>query len=159
MGTSEHQLRELTHLAQVSHIIKLYAVSSGHVITFFLASAPPSGCTSTNVISVTATDITVEWKRPDLIGREDFYYSVYYRELTSLSGITLGPYVNNSDYVDYTIDGLQPSSQYLIKITIHNGVSDQDMENEISRTCETVASTADIGEFTISNVNILVYYI
>ena len=102
------------------------------------------------MISVTATDITVEWKRPDLTGREDFYYGVYYRELTSLSGITLGPYINNSDNVDYTIDGLQPSTQYLIKITVHNGVSDQDMENEISRTCETVASTADIGGFTIS---------
>lgn len=118
----------------------------------FLASAPPGRCTGTSVISMTATDITVEWKRPNLTGREDIYYSVYYRELKDLYGITSNPYyVNNSDYVDYTIDGLVPSTQYLIKITVHNGVSDQDMENDIFRMCETVASTADIGRFSISN--------
>ena len=101
---------------------------------------------------MTATDITVEWRRPNLTGREDIYYSVYYRELKNLYGITVNSYyVNNSDYVDYSIDGLVPSTQYLIKITVRNGVSDQDMENDIFRTCETVASTADIGGFSISN--------
>lgn len=99
---------------------------------------------------MTATDLTVEWKRPDFTGREDFYYSVYYRELTNLSGITLSPHVNSSDYLYYTIRGLQPLTQYLVKITVHNGVSNQDMENDTSRTCEIVASTADIGGLTIN---------
>ncbi len=103
---------------------------------------------------MTATEITVEWKRPNRTGREDFYYSVYYRELTNLSGITSNPYyVNNSEYVGYTIDGLVPSTQYLIKITLHNGVSAQDVENDIFRTCETVASTADIGGFSSNTIN------
>ena len=104
------------------------------------------------MISVTSTDVKVEWKRPNLTGRADFYYRVYYRELTSFSGITLGRYVNNSDYVDYTIGGLRPSTQYVIRITVHNGVSDQDVENEQSRMCETVASTTDIGGFTFSSL-------
>ena len=121
-------------------------------VNTFLASAPPSSCTGTRVVLVTATDITVEWRRPDFTGREDFYYSVFYRELTNSSGTMLGPYINKSDYVDFAINGLQPSTQYLIKITVRNGVSDQDVKNDISRTCETVASTADIGKFSISTV-------
>ena len=156
MVTSEHLLRDQTHLAQVSHL-KLCAVDIcklGLLLFLFLASGPPSGCTGASAISVTATDITVEWKRPNLTGRADFYYSVYYRELTNFSGITLDQYVNNNDYVDYTIDGLQPSTQYVISITVHNGVSDQDIENELSRMCEIVASTADIGGFTFNSLSV-----
>lgn len=121
-------------------------------IWLLVHSAPPSGCQGAGVVSVTATVITIVWEKPEQIGREDFYYTVHYKELAGFSGITAGPYINYSDHVEYTVDGLQPSTEYVFRITVHNSVSDQDFENEESRVCETVASTADIGECKIYRV-------
>ena len=41
----------------------------------------------------------------------------------------------------YTIDNLQPDTTYLITVSIHNGVSDQDSDNARIRECTIIAKT------------------
>lgn len=70
-----------------------------------------------------------------------------------MSGNTTGPYVNTSGRVAYTVSGLQPSTEYLFRVTVHNGVSDQDVDSEEARSCDTLASTADIGRCNVVRLN------
>ena len=97
------------------------------------------------MVLATATIITITWDKPELTGRDDFYYMIYYKQLSSINDSAAVTYVNNSNPIEYRFDGLQPSTEYKFRITVHNGVSNQDLMNEESRTCETIASTADIG--------------
>lgn len=112
-----------------------------------LTTAPPARCRDIGVVLVTATAIIIAWTKPEQTGREDFYYTVYYKQLSAppSSWVTAGSYVNNSERVEYTVDGLQPSTDYVLRVVAHNGVSDQDLMNEESRTCETAVTTASLG--------------
>ena len=43
------------------------------------------------------------------------------------------------------ITGLKPITEYTITVTVVNGVSDQDMENEFKRRCELIVTTTEGG--------------
>ena len=107
-----------------------------------------------DVILTRATTITIAWDKPEIIGREDYYYTVYSRQLLALSGNTTS-YVNASDRVEYTVTDLQPSTEYLFRVIVHNGVSDQVVGNEVSRSCHVVASTTDVGGCGMYRLNVL----
>lgn len=117
-------------------------------------TAPPGGCGGVDVILTRATTITIAWDKPEIIGREDYYYTVYSRQLLALSGNTTS-YVNASDRVEYTVTDLQPSTEYLFRVIVHNGVSDQVVGNEVSRSCHVVASTTDVGGCGMYRLNVL----
>lgn len=116
-----------------------------HLVSY---SAPPSRCQGAHVALKAPTLIVIAWEKPELIGREDFYYTIYYKEHLALSWNIVGPYTNTSNVVQYVVNGLQPSTKYVFRIIVHNGVSNQDLKNEALRTCETNASTADIGRYS-----------
>ena len=121
----------------------------------FIHPAPPGGCVGVDVILMRATTITIAWDKPEVTGREDYYYTVYYKQLTALSGNTTSPYVNTSDRVEYTVTDLQPSTEYLFRVSVHNGVSDEDIGNEVSRSCQVVASTTSVGGWGVLRLNVL----
>ena len=45
--------------------------------------------------------------------------------------------------VQYSIDGLMPGTNYTIIVTVENGVSDQDLQNEHLRRCELRRTTLE----------------
>ena len=46
----------------------------------------------------------------------------------------------------YYIDGLKPATDYIITVTVENGVSDQDSQNEYLRRCELRLTTQEGSE-------------
>ena len=46
--------------------------------------------------------------------------------------------------MQYSVSGLRPLTNYTIRVTVHNGVSDQDPGGEQRRWCEVSGVTGDI---------------
>ena len=105
-----------------------------------MTAAPPSACRNIQAIQWTATQITLRWKKPISIGRNDFYYRIEYSD-----GETTGQHSIESrlDYIQEVITGLKPDTNYRFTITVNNGVSDQDTRNEKLRSCELTTRTME----------------
>ena len=80
-----------------------------------------------------------------MTGRDDFYYTVRYSdgESTGEHTLLIRP---ESDRVDEVISGLTPDTTYTITVTVHNGVSNQDRDNEHLRRCQLKTSTSEGSE-------------
>ena len=98
---------------------------------------PPS--TPRNLrLTVQPTSIAVTWlPSTETGGRSDLYYQVEYSD-PDVPGIFIAGYTRS---VSYTINGLEPHTSYCIRVSAHNGVSDQDpdsrmVEEECTRTNE-----------------------
>ena len=86
--------------------------------------------------------MTVEWERPETIGRDDYYYTLRYTDGESVGSNQV---INKSQVVSQVITGLKPITEYTITVTVVNGVSNQDMENEFKRRCELIVTTTEGG--------------
>jgi hypothetical protein len=95
--------------------------------------------------------LTVEWERPEITGRDDYYYVLQYTDGESVGSNQV---INRSQVVSQLITGLKPVTKYTIMVTVVNGVSDQDMENEFKRTCELVVTTIEGGSISQSPDNV-----
>lgn len=134
--------------AVVSHTlaIKLIFMCSKTVHCECIYAAPPGGCYDIQVVSTTDSTINVMWRKPNFTGRADYYYNVYYSNPNSAGAFILHnkcPYVDVGGLVEYSVTTLLPQTNYAVRVTVHNGVSDQDLENIHLRTCEVTASTTD----------------
>ena len=47
--------------------------------------------------------------------------------------------------VSYTLTGLDPFTSYTIRVTVHNGVSDQDAAGKVNRQCEVTTTTSKLS--------------
>ena len=92
--------------------------------------------------SVGAHSVNVEWERPHFTGRDDFYYVLQYTDGESVGSNQV---INQSQVVSQLITGLKPVTEYTITVIVVNGVSDQDMENEVRRRCALVVATPEGG--------------
>lgn len=112
----------------------------------FLHVAPPSACRDLNVSeSSTYNQITVTWNRPAVIGRNDFYYNIYYSSDENEGKFIKhneDNYYSSSDEVNYTLSGLNPFTSYAIRVTVDNGVSYQDVTGKQNRMCEITTTTS-----------------
>ena len=109
---------------------------------FFPCSEPPSA-PSDVLLSATHTSITVRWSAPaDLGGRGDLYYQVEIRDPDNLGSFT-GTVFLSGHTTSRTISGLRPHTQYCVRVTAHNGVSDQDPDGEHLRTVEECTTTLE----------------
>ena len=86
--------------------------------------------------------MNVQWERPDFTGRDDFYYVLQYTDGESVGSNQV---INQSQVVSQLITGLKPVTDYTIILTVVNGVSDQDMENEFRRRCVLAVTTPEGG--------------
>ena len=100
---------------------------------FYACIEPPSECQRIKIISIEEQSVSLSWKRPVIIGRDDFYYAVKYSDGETVES---NPVVNLRREVHYFIDGLKYATEYTITVTVKNGVSDQDPENKHLRRCE-----------------------
>ena len=112
------------------------------IIINYTSKGPPSACRNIKSTSVGAQSLTVEWERPQTIGRDDYYYIFQYTDGESFGSNQV---INRSQVVSQLIAGLKPITEYTITVTVVNGVSDQDMENEFKRRCELIVTTTEGG--------------
>ena len=83
----------------------------------------------------------VSWSRPSQSGgRSDVYYTVQHSDPDTL-GQFIGTTCLSSSATGHTYTGLRPGTQYCIRVTAHNGVSDQDSDGTSSRTGQKCEST------------------
>ena len=93
-----------------------------------------------------ANTITVRWERPEITGRDDFYYNIFYSvDNQTFTQHNTRPYAKQNLLVDYSLSGLRPLTSYTIRVTAENGVSDQEERGE-TRSCEVAGRTGDISK-------------
>ena len=110
-----------------------------HNFSSFTAS--PSLAQNVNLIVRRNTTVVVGWEPPlSNGGRNDIYYVVKYREVGSLGPFTTAGHTSESPF---TVHGLKPVTQYYIRITAENGVSDQEPGSQDERTTEIVVVTRE----------------
>ena len=113
--------------------------------------APPNNCKSLQAVAerTRGNTITVRWERPEITGRDDLYYNIFYSvDNQTFTQHNRRPYVKHDSLVDYSVSGLQPLTTYTIRVIPENGVSVQE-EGGQSRSCEVVARTGDTSEWSL----------
>ena len=108
---------------------------------------PPNACTNLMVDNRTSTTVNITWMRPTVIGRDDYFYVVEVSDPERVNAFN----VHNSSYRDidlrpnYTVSPLVPHTSYVIRVSVHNGVSDQDPDGHL-RICEVEVMTLQGGK-------------
>ena len=105
--------------------------------------APPSACRNIQAVQRTANQITLRWKKPVSIGRNDFYYQIQYSDATDRETTGEHSLESKMDYIQEVITGLKPDTSYKFTVTVNNGVSDQDYRHDRLRSCELVGKTME----------------
>ena len=81
------------------------------------------------------------WSSPAEDGeRTDLYYWVEHSDPDNLGSYINGAYLCG-EYRNHTFSGLRPSTPYCVRVTFHNGVSDQDPDGINLRTVEECTTT------------------
>jgi hypothetical protein len=90
------------------------------------------------------TQIDLQWKKPIITGRNDFYYIIEYSD-----GETTGKHTitNQMEYVEEVLSNLKPDTMYTFTVTVENGVSDQDTRGKDLRSCKLTATTMEGSMF------------
>ena len=112
-------------------------------------SGPPSACTGLTVDHQRTREnsITVRWNRPAITGRRDYFYNIHHSNPDLPGNFTkfnTNPYISTTPFLQYTVSGLRPLTNYTIRVTVHNGVSDQDLAGEEKRWCEVTATSGEM---------------
>ena len=108
---------------------------------------PPSEVRNLEVVSSTDTTITLRWTRPLTTGRSDFFYGVSYSDPNNIGEFISSEdnLVTNSGTVTYEVTGLVPFTSYILQVSTHNGVSDQEPDNCHLRISDASANTMEGG--------------
>ena len=101
---------------------------------------PPSAPQNV-LLPVTNTSITVSWSPPaEDGGRTDIYYEVKHSNPLSI-GEFYEPIYLPKTTIKYKFPGLRPFTDYCVRVTAHNGVSDQNPDGTHLRTIEVCGRT------------------
>ena len=125
----------------------------------FPFAGPPTTITNLTDTGTTSTTITVRWNRPTTTGRGDYYYVVEYTDPDGVGEVYIqdnSRLVNSNVQVTYTVDGadgsgLQADTPYIIRVSVHNGVSDLDGENADDRRQQVQVTTPEGGTYGIAH--------
>ena len=102
-------------------------------------SAPPLPISGCNISQVFDTGIAIRWMTPAHCGgRNDCYYQI---NIDDGSPMRHSPVFHPNTQEIFTVENLQQDTTYKITLSVHNGVSDQDPENDGNRECTIVAAT------------------
>ena len=99
------------------------------------------------VDSRTDTTVVVTWRRPTVTGRPDYFYRVEVSDPERVNAFNEhnSNLVNGNIQPTYSVSPLVPHTSYVIRVSVHNGVSDQDPDGHL-RICEVVVMTLEGGE-------------
>ena len=96
--------------------------------------------------SYTSTSLGMRWSTPAYLGeRDDLYYIVEYSDPDKV-GVMHEMQCGRGCLTDTscTVTGLRPATTYVVRVTAHNGVSDQDAGGALARQ-EKITLTTDIA--------------
>ena len=116
---------------------------------------PPSACRNIKSTFIGAQSLNVEWERPEVTGRDNYYYVLQYTDGESVGSNQV---INQSQVVSQLITGLKPVTKYTITVTVVNGVSNQDKENEFKRRCELMVTTVEGGIYMYLHIIATIYH-
>ena len=156
------ELLHCIHLKLLAVIFSLYNIIYNTLIHVSILSltdvGPPNPVLDLRATQIGNTSITVTWTRPEIC-RTDFYYIVEYSDpdnfgnfLPATGDLMNKRYYNSAPTVTYRVPtissglSLRPYTDYTIRVTVHNGVSDQDSENEPLRRAELQNRTREGSE-------------
>ena len=123
------------------------------LLYFSLCAEPPSTPRSLS-LNPQQSSITVRWSAPaDLGERRDLYYQVEISDPDNLGSYTGTVFLRGST-TSRTISSLRPHTQYCVRVTSHNGVSDQDPDREHLRTVEECTTTLEARKYTTLSVSL-----
>ena len=110
----------------------------------FSVAEPPSVPESVS-LTPQQTSITVRWSPPtEDGGRTDDYYEVEHSDPDNLGSYTGTVYLSGG-FSSRILRGLRPFTQYCVRVTVHNGVSDQDPDGTHLRRVEECTRTLAAG--------------
>jgi len=129
--------------------VKVQYMYSAACISFYYKHAlnpaePPTAVRNLTVIDTTNTSITIEWEPPEETGRDhDCVYNVEHSDPDDISKYILHNRTNCSVTTNTSVTGLRPVTTYIIRISVHNGVSGNDSQNEDRRRRQVNATTQE----------------
>ena len=134
----------------MAYNIIVASIPTNHPILTAYFEGPPSAARNLQVLESNTRAITIKvmWERPLITGRDDYYYNIHYSNPDipgSFVQHNSNPFVATSQVVRYTLSGLRPQTRYTIRLSVLNGVSDQDSGGEEGRRSEVTATTGDIS--------------
>lgn len=107
-------------------------------------TAYPSAPRSPRVSTVGNESLTISWTPPESDGgRSDVYYNIEYRDVCSLEFVRINTNVTTTSY---TITGLRPVAEYVIRIIAENGVSSFGQTAQQTGRFEEIPDTVTTGE-------------
>jgi hypothetical protein len=124
-----------------------YCISEGNRNAYVSSTEPPSMPLDLDDTATTDTSISIRWRRPESDGgRHDLYYRVHYSDPDSVGVMLEAECVNvcQTRTCTCTIRGLRAATAYVIRVSAHNGVSDQDRGGALARMKE-ITVTTDIA--------------
>ena len=115
---------------------------------YFAHAEPPSSPIDLTATTITGTTITITWNQPATTGRNDFFYRVFQSDPDQPGSFILTR-DNLVNRVSYVFTGLVPFTGYILRVSVHNGVSDLDPDGADGRVSEVTAKTLQIRNFLI----------
>ena len=93
-----------------------------------ISTAPPTAVRNLILVSSTDTGLVVSWEAPEEPGRTDYYYTVSRSVPSSLGAFkTVEDHlINGQATVTFSLTNLIPFTDYIIRVSVHNGVSQSD---------------------------------
>ena len=88
------------------------------------------------------TTVELEWDRPGVVGRDDFYYDINRTNPDTNEEVVISAkYVDDRNVVSFKVTGLKQKTTYTFSVCVHNGVSGLDQTNEKLRVVAQQATT------------------
>ena len=109
------------------------------------------------MVAESPTVLKARWSRPTIRGRSDLYYTVEYSDPDNRGKYLLSANLHG-DVTMLRIPAMRPNTQYCVRVTAKNGVSDQDENQNHLRVVELCVETPQDGEsLTHGNTTISTY--
>ena len=95
------------------------------------------------MVAESPTSLLASWSLPSQTGgRSDLYYRVEHSDPDNLGSYT-GTVYKSGGSTSHTFTGLRPYTQYCIRVSAHNGVTDQDPDGGHLRIVEECIRTSE----------------
>ena len=106
------------------------------------------------MVAESPTSLLASWSLPSQTGdRSDLYYKVEHSDPDNLGSYT-GTVYKSGGSTSHTFTGLRPYTQYCIRVSAHNGVSDQDPDGDHLRRVEECIRTSEDSKSSVHIVQL-----